>query len=950
MNANALISIIMPCFNVACTLARALDSVLMQRTDFPYEILIIDDCSTDYTIELVQEYANKYEQIRLIRHRENLGNAWSFYDGLCAAQGDFFCVLDGDDYYTHREKLQRQIDFFRTDVLGDYVAAVHHYIYDLCDGSINISPRVQITEFTYADFLMQNAGYYHTSTYMFRNIFKGNVPEYFKEKEFRGDTPRTAFHLQVSRKKVKILDFVGSAYVYTYNGIWSGMTQSKQKDYQIRMLENLKRMTNTPFEAETYEKRIQFTEKNWNLSGDFRSFISIRIDYYLEQLKKYIGMLAFAQRDYIFENLYYSQYVDSVCATLSYVNSIYHPECVQQSVTTDRLAIVIGILNPRGGGIFREIVELIEIYEANEIMVLVTNMTDVEVPEYARELLGIYPNVSIKAVPSAYPEKLVWLSRTMAEFAPVKAYYYTSHNDPYAQALMQSGICKNVCLFSFDHGFICGISNPNLDCVIAKRPLDYKMLRKRLGAKVIYIPTWGPKIIDCEGLQYMPFNDHKNLITASSTARFYKFNDRPPNSYLDNVLELLCRTKGKHYHLGPIPQDKLDYINTFLEDHDLPREAFVHIEWSDNVLKDLLQFHADIFIEPFPIVSYRLTLEMLSSGIPVIAQENIRRMSKLDFIYPGNLLWKTRQDFLETLSSLTQQQLFEHSQRSLEYFHSTHAIDVIRPYLLREESFPVIQTEEAVDGELLEIRPYEKIFGEHGKLNLNVISKMEQVKAALLKSFDNKKPDNFCFLLSQNNVDNKPYIEAFTDLGYSHQTNRWQDPQLLWLYNSEYINENYLCVTDKNIDLMEYITAIDQMTHIRQSYDAVFFKIEGNDPKIYFKLSESIKYDNTKAHKILVEFFTSYAGRLQLFYMDNANTDFNEENSALLQYGTGHKKLILELPSQAKLEFLRLDIDNYNVPIGSENRVVLFKFVIFEDCGRGISNEDRIDIWFNNIT
>ena len=722
METTPVLSIIMPCYNVADTLTRALDSILMQQTRFPYEILIVDDCSTDNTVGIVRSYKEKHEQIKLIQHETNLGNAHAFYDGLRAAQGDNFCVLDGDDYYTHTEKLQRQIDFFNGDVLCDYVASVHHFVYDLGNGNISIDKRQPVSEFTYVDYITQSAGYYHTSTYMFRNIFRGNVPEYFKEKEFRGDSPRTFFHLQASRKKVKVLDFVGSAYYYSQVGIWSGMNLSQQREYQIWMQKNLCNMTDTNYEKEIFSKRIKSTE-SWASGDSYRSYSAVTIDSCLEQLNRYTHILAFGQKDtsyiekdFMLEGLYYSQYIDSLCATLGFINRIYHPECMQLKADDNKIAIVVGILSPQGGGIYREIVELIEIYDDKEVLILVTNMTDDSLPDAVRELSTAYSNIEITASPVKGVGKLVWLGQKLADFSPAKAYFYASHDDPYSQALLQSGVCKNVSLFSFDHGFICGITNPDLDVVIAKRPLDYLMLSKRLGEKVVYIPTWDIGTRGCEGLRYQPFNGHDNLITASGAARFYKLSGKPPYSYLDNVLELLERTKGKHYHFGPIPIDKLDYIYSYLRKHDLPKSAFEHIEWSDNLARDMLTNGVDVFIEPFPIVSYKMTLDVLAAGIPVIAHESARRMSRLDFIYQGNLLWKSNEDFVNTLSTITARQLEEHSRLSLEYYSSTHAIDIIKPYLTREIAFPCPQTIDAVDDGLQEIRQYEKIFGKNGEL------------------------------------------------------------------------------------------------------------------------------------------------------------------------------------------------------------------------------------------
>ena len=95
-----LLSIIMPCYNMETTLVRAIDSILMQKVDFEYEVIIVDYASTDKTQEISTAYAQKDKRIHVIKNKKNEGNAKSFYVGLCNARGDYFCVLDGDDFYT----------------------------------------------------------------------------------------------------------------------------------------------------------------------------------------------------------------------------------------------------------------------------------------------------------------------------------------------------------------------------------------------------------------------------------------------------------------------------------------------------------------------------------------------------------------------------------------------------------------------------------------------------------------------------------------------------------------------------------------------------------------------------------------------------------------------------------------------------------------------------------
>lgn len=109
-----LVSICMITYNHRDFLAQALDSVLMQKINFPAEIIIHDDCSTDGTTEIVRSYAEKYpDVIRPIFQKQNQYSQgrkpypWTFK----LARGKYIALLDGDDAWTDSKKLQRQFEF-----------------------------------------------------------------------------------------------------------------------------------------------------------------------------------------------------------------------------------------------------------------------------------------------------------------------------------------------------------------------------------------------------------------------------------------------------------------------------------------------------------------------------------------------------------------------------------------------------------------------------------------------------------------------------------------------------------------------------------------------------------------------------------------------------------------------------------------------------------------------
>lgn len=114
-----LVSICSITYNHAPYIRECLDSFLMQKTDFPYEIIINDDCSTDGTTEIIKEYAEKYPDIiHPIFQDENQyqkGVRGMFQHFVIPrAKGKYIALCEGDDYWTDPLKLQKQVDFLES--------------------------------------------------------------------------------------------------------------------------------------------------------------------------------------------------------------------------------------------------------------------------------------------------------------------------------------------------------------------------------------------------------------------------------------------------------------------------------------------------------------------------------------------------------------------------------------------------------------------------------------------------------------------------------------------------------------------------------------------------------------------------------------------------------------------------------------------------------------------
>ena len=105
------VSIICSNYNKGDWVREAMDSFLNQKTNFDFEIIIIDDASTDHSYEIIQEYQNKFpEKVRTFRNEVNLGIARTWKKVCQEAKGQYIARCDSDDFWTDPLKLQKQVD------------------------------------------------------------------------------------------------------------------------------------------------------------------------------------------------------------------------------------------------------------------------------------------------------------------------------------------------------------------------------------------------------------------------------------------------------------------------------------------------------------------------------------------------------------------------------------------------------------------------------------------------------------------------------------------------------------------------------------------------------------------------------------------------------------------------------------------------------------------------
>jgi glycosyltransferase involved in cell wall biosynthesis len=169
------VSIPLIAYNQERFIAQAIEGVLMQRTKFDFELLVGDDCSTDGTRAVVDQYAARDPRVRPLDRPRNLGMNRNFWDALSHCRGQYVAMLEGDDYWTDETKLQRQADYL--DAHAE-VAVVHHRVLvrEEATGRTRRDPRFRIRRRKTLDDLLRRGNFLHTASTMFRRTNLGDAP------------------------------------------------------------------------------------------------------------------------------------------------------------------------------------------------------------------------------------------------------------------------------------------------------------------------------------------------------------------------------------------------------------------------------------------------------------------------------------------------------------------------------------------------------------------------------------------------------------------------------------------------------------------------------------------------------------------------------------------------------------------------------------------------------
>lgn len=140
----------MSTYNDAKYLRRAIESVLSQNFS-NWEFIIYDDASTDDGVRIINEYTMLDRRVKLIRNKNNIGLATNLNSGIKLSKGKYIARIDGDDFWTNKDKLNKQLQFLNAHqeygLIGTYAHAIDQngkYLYDIIypEDNLNIKQNM----------------------------------------------------------------------------------------------------------------------------------------------------------------------------------------------------------------------------------------------------------------------------------------------------------------------------------------------------------------------------------------------------------------------------------------------------------------------------------------------------------------------------------------------------------------------------------------------------------------------------------------------------------------------------------------------------------------------------------------------------------------------------------------------------------------------------------------
>ncbi|WP_417875627.1 glycosyltransferase family 2 protein [Winogradskyella sediminis] len=252
-----LVSVSVVTYNHVKYIKQCLDGILMQKTSFPFEIILGEDDSSDGTRAICKDYAERFpNKIRLfLRSRKDVikingkpTGRFNFMENLKACQGKYIAFCDGDDYWTDPFKLQKQVDFLERN--PNYSICIHPCAV-LNEKSKKLSKQaLNLIDYEYTIRNLLSYWRIATASVVIKRDENVSFPEWFTEVA-SGDIALLMLYYESG--KIKLLRDYMSVYRITGNGVSQYHQKYRMIHYRAKLYSYLNEFFEYKYEKEIYD-------------------------------------------------------------------------------------------------------------------------------------------------------------------------------------------------------------------------------------------------------------------------------------------------------------------------------------------------------------------------------------------------------------------------------------------------------------------------------------------------------------------------------------------------------------------------------------------------------------------------------------------------------------------------------------------------------------------------
>lgn len=262
MDEEIMVSVLMPVYNHESYVSQAIESVIMQKTNFKYELIIGEDCSTDNSKKIIQKYEKEYPDIvKAIYQPVNKGMYKNGNMIKRMAKGKYWAFCEGDDYWTDSNKLQKQVDFLENN---SKFSAVYHNV--VCvDKRGRVCKRKSINKYPFKpeksysfDMVKEVKLVGQTASLLCRNVYTVINADLFEAYRGNGDNKICAIMACVG--EIHYMEDIMACHRVVLNegDSWSARTYGKNRCLQIyTYYTNVCKLLRIAFGKDWYDKEYE---------------------------------------------------------------------------------------------------------------------------------------------------------------------------------------------------------------------------------------------------------------------------------------------------------------------------------------------------------------------------------------------------------------------------------------------------------------------------------------------------------------------------------------------------------------------------------------------------------------------------------------------------------------------------------------------------------------------